>query len=132
MGGWADLAQTCCLGPLALSRMLSLRLLHAMHALTSLYLFIAVLHKVVVNVGTKILICNLISIKHNHPFINIGTYLYVCEGLSHGAKDCYSLNHVLIRKFIYPSNILSVIPRVGYNRNLFTSSFLDFLVSRYF
>ena len=32
---WADLVQTCCLGPLAMSRMLSLRLIHAMHALTS-------------------------------------------------------------------------------------------------
>ena len=36
VGGWADLAQTCCLGPLALSRILSLRMLHAMHALTSI------------------------------------------------------------------------------------------------
>ena len=34
-GGWADLTQTCCLGPLALSRILGLRLIHAMHALTS-------------------------------------------------------------------------------------------------
>ena len=32
---WADLAQTCSLGPLAMSRILSLRLIHAMHALTS-------------------------------------------------------------------------------------------------
>ena len=37
---WADLAQTCSLGPLAMSRILSLRLIHAMHALTSPYLFI--------------------------------------------------------------------------------------------
>ena len=29
----ADLAQTCCLGPLAMSRILGLRLIHAMHAL---------------------------------------------------------------------------------------------------
>ena len=34
---WADLAQTCSLGPLAMSRILSLRLIHAMHALTSIY-----------------------------------------------------------------------------------------------
>ena len=33
---WADLAQTCSLGLLAMSRILSLRLIHAMHALTSL------------------------------------------------------------------------------------------------
>ena len=32
---WADLAQTCSLGPLAMSRILSLRLIHAMHALTT-------------------------------------------------------------------------------------------------
>ena len=32
----ADLAQICCLGPLALCRILSLRLIHAMHALTSI------------------------------------------------------------------------------------------------
>ena len=32
---WADLAQICSLGPLAMSRILSLRLIHAMHALTS-------------------------------------------------------------------------------------------------
>ena len=32
---WADLAQTCSLGPLAMSRILSLRLMHALHALTS-------------------------------------------------------------------------------------------------
>ena len=32
---WADLAQTCSLGPVAMSRILSLRLIHAMHALTS-------------------------------------------------------------------------------------------------
>ena len=32
---WADLAQTCSLGPLVMSRILSLRLIHAMHALTS-------------------------------------------------------------------------------------------------
>ena len=32
---WADLAQTCSLGPLAMSLILSLRLIHAMHALTS-------------------------------------------------------------------------------------------------
>ena len=35
---WADMAQTCSLGPLAMSRILSLRLIHAMHALTSMYL----------------------------------------------------------------------------------------------
>ena len=34
---WADLAQACSLGPLAMSRILSLRLIHAMHALTSRY-----------------------------------------------------------------------------------------------
>ena len=33
---WADLTQTCSLGPLAMSRILSLRLIHAMHALTSI------------------------------------------------------------------------------------------------
>ena len=33
---WADLAQTCSLGPLAMSRILSLRLIHAMYAPTSL------------------------------------------------------------------------------------------------
>ena len=33
---WADLAQTCSLGPLAMSRILSLRLIHVMHALTSI------------------------------------------------------------------------------------------------
>ena len=32
---WADLAQTCSLGPLAMSRILSIRLIHAMRALTS-------------------------------------------------------------------------------------------------
>ena len=32
---WADLAQTCSLGPLAMSRILNLRLIHAMDALTS-------------------------------------------------------------------------------------------------
>ena len=32
---WAELAQICSLGPLAMSRILSLRLIHAMHALTS-------------------------------------------------------------------------------------------------
>ena len=32
---WADLAQSCSLGHLAMSRILSLRLIHAMHALTS-------------------------------------------------------------------------------------------------
>ena len=32
----ADLAQTCCLGPLAMFRILSLRLIHAMHAPTSM------------------------------------------------------------------------------------------------
>ena len=32
---WEDLAQSCSLGPLAMSRILSLRLIHAMHALTS-------------------------------------------------------------------------------------------------
>ena len=32
---WAGLAQTCSLGPFAVSRILSLRLIHAMHALTS-------------------------------------------------------------------------------------------------
>ena len=32
---WADLAQNCSLGPLAMSRILSLRLIHVMHALTS-------------------------------------------------------------------------------------------------
>ena len=32
----ADLTQTCCLGPLALCRILSLRLINAMHALTSI------------------------------------------------------------------------------------------------
>ena len=32
---WPDLAQTCSLGSLAMFRILSLRLIHAMHALTS-------------------------------------------------------------------------------------------------
>ena len=32
---WANLALTCSLGPIAMSRILSLRLIHAMHALTS-------------------------------------------------------------------------------------------------
>ena len=33
---WADLAQTCSLGSLAMSRILRLRLIHAMHALTTM------------------------------------------------------------------------------------------------
>ena len=33
---WAKLAQTCCLGPLTMFRILSLRQIHAMHALTSI------------------------------------------------------------------------------------------------
>ena len=37
---WADLVQTCSLGPLAMSRILSLRLIHAMHALTSSKTFV--------------------------------------------------------------------------------------------
>ena len=58
-----------------------------------------------------------------------GSALY--RSLSSGAKECYSLNHVQTRKCIYPSNVCSVIPRVRYNKKLFTPSFLD-LVSRYF
>ena len=41
---WADLAQTCSLRPLVMSRILSLRLIHAMHALTSIILLLSVLH----------------------------------------------------------------------------------------
>ena len=36
---WADLALTCSLEPLAMSRILSHRLIHAMHALTSMFIF---------------------------------------------------------------------------------------------
>ena len=72
----------------------------------------------------------LFLLSRNNSVTKIYVLFIVC--LSHGVIDCYSLNHVLTRKFIYPSNIWSVIPKLGYNRNLITPSFLDCFVSRYF
>ena len=60
---WADLDQTCSLGPLAMSRILSLRLIHAMHALTSIrtnhsaLLYFCVSIGTLVRISTNVMFC---------------------------------------------------------------------------